>query len=468
MAGLLFVALTAADAPAPEKKKYASLKEFLGEARVQTMVQSADGKRIVTREWNGTFRAWDAQTGKEITGDAPAPRPKPTAPKSTIDLLEVSLAVSRDVDPAADLAAAKAALDAIEADVRKAFPRGKPPDDPTVTIAILNRILFDTRGFRHKELSAEDPAPYASLAFVLARKEGNCVGLSVLYLLLGDRLGLTLAPARVPGHVWLKCLDTDPSRNIETTAKGAGPPDDLYQKMLEKSAWAKAKREGYRVPLSRDALHADVLASLALSAREAGDLPKAADFLRRAVALDDGYLEARNNLALLLRKLGKPKEALAAYDELVARAPAYPSAYNNRGVTQLDLKDLDGALADFKKAVDLDPHYTDARANLGATHLARGEGFEALNQLERALDEDPANAGVAVLLMRVKEIAPAAWADAMKKRCEGWLALAESYLKNNSPDGAEPPLRRILALYPESDYAKKAKAILAGMGKTGP
>jgi Tfp pilus assembly protein PilF len=60
--------------------------------------------------------------------------------------------------------------------------------------------------------------------------------------------------------------------------------------------------------------------SLGMEYSKSGNLPKAADYLRQAVARDPGYSAAWRALGKALESAGEPGQALAAYREGIAAA----------------------------------------------------------------------------------------------------------------------------------------------------
>jgi Flp pilus assembly protein TadD len=62
------------------------------------------------------------------------------------------------------------------------------------------------------------------------------------------------------------------------------------------------------------------------------DLPRAETMLQRALALDPGYSDARNNLALLFARTGRDDEAEAALRASLAADPADIPAMVNLAV----------------------------------------------------------------------------------------------------------------------------------------
>jgi len=75
---------------------------------------------------------------------------------------------------------------------------------------VLNRVLFHEYGFRGDVEQYGDPLN-SFLDEVLSRRKGLPISLSIVYLLVAQRVGLTLEPVGLPGHFVVGCfLETTP------------------------------------------------------------------------------------------------------------------------------------------------------------------------------------------------------------------------------------------------------------------
>ena len=94
-------------------------------------------------------------------------------------------------------------------------------------IPIINEYLFEELGFS-TVADANNPEDLF-LHSVLDNKRGYCLSLSILYLSLGERLGIPLYGVVVPGHFFVRYDSRSTRFNIETTARGAtGLTDKNY------------------------------------------------------------------------------------------------------------------------------------------------------------------------------------------------------------------------------------------------
>lgn len=105
-------------------------------------------------------------------------------------------------------------------------------DKPTSLDKIreINRYIFQEMQFRFPphSLYAKDIDLYTFLPSVLDSRQGVCLGVSILYLCLAQRLDLPLEIITPPGHIYVRYRDPNLQINIETTARGINPPDETY------------------------------------------------------------------------------------------------------------------------------------------------------------------------------------------------------------------------------------------------
>jgi regulator of sirC expression with transglutaminase-like and TPR domain len=120
----------------------------------------------------------------------------------------------------------------------KAFPEDK--------ISAMNKFIFHDLHFRFPPHSsyAPDIDQYTFLPSVLDSRRGVCLGVSILYLCLAQRMDLKLEVITPPGHIYVRY--TKPSGeiiNIETTARGANTPTEGYLGLNTKSLQQRNLKE---------------------------------------------------------------------------------------------------------------------------------------------------------------------------------------------------------------------------------
>lgn len=94
----------------------------------------------------------------------------------------------------------------------------------------INRFIFQEMQFRFPphSLYANDIDLYTFLPSVLDSRQGVCLGVSILYLSLAQRLDLPLEIITPPGHIYVRYNNGRKIINIETTARGVDLPSEVY------------------------------------------------------------------------------------------------------------------------------------------------------------------------------------------------------------------------------------------------
>ena len=82
--------------------------------------------------------------------------------------------------------------------------------------------------FPPHSLYAKDIDLYTFLPSVLDSRKGVCLGVSILYLCLAQRIDLPLEIITPPGHIYVRYRNKESITNIETTARGINLPSDTY------------------------------------------------------------------------------------------------------------------------------------------------------------------------------------------------------------------------------------------------
>ncbi len=117
---------------------------------------------------------------------------------------------------------------------------------------------------------------------------------------------------------------------------------------------------------------AGALANRAVSLKEAGDLARAEETARRALALDPECVMARYDLGVILEALGRPAEAAEEYRGAIARDPGHAAAGNLAAIL-VTAGDFAGAEAVLRPALRASPGDRVAWTNLVVALAAGGD-----------------------------------------------------------------------------------------------
>jgi regulator of sirC expression with transglutaminase-like and TPR domain len=121
----------------------------------------------------------------------------------------------------------EAGLDLMALQILARLPQTASPEDK---VREINRFVFQEMRFKFPPHSiyAKDIDLYTFLPSVMDSREGVCLGVSILYLCLAQRIGLPLEIITPPGHIYIRYRDGVNVINVETTARGINLPSETY------------------------------------------------------------------------------------------------------------------------------------------------------------------------------------------------------------------------------------------------
>jgi regulator of sirC expression with transglutaminase-like and TPR domain len=113
-----------------------------------------------------------------------------------------SMILARTVHPQLDAGVCCEALDAIAARCRQLILE---PSSARDKCRVINRVLYHELGYAGNVENYTDPNN-SLIDQVLVHRKGIPISLSIVYLLIGARLGLELEPIGLPGHFMVGCF----------------------------------------------------------------------------------------------------------------------------------------------------------------------------------------------------------------------------------------------------------------------
>ena len=233
--------------------------------------------------------------------------------------------------------------------------------DASSKVEALNHLIFNRLNIKSSH-DLEDPANLF-LSSVLTRKQGYCVGIASLYLVLAERLELPLFAVATPEHLFLRYDDGTTHINIETFQHGAHLADEQY--IREHSIPEKSVRNGvFLRNLTANEFIAQIHNNLGViySKRQQYDL--AGREYQQALELHPKFPAALYNMANDLLHLGDYRHAVRYFSKSLRLYPTDVWALNNRGLVYEKRGQLRKARRDFEEALRLSPGFSQAAANL--------------------------------------------------------------------------------------------------------
>lgn len=265
-------------------------------------------------------------------------------------------------------------------------------------LAALRTLLFETEKFR---LPKKDDARAFLLSDVLKSKRGNCLGLSVLCLVLGERAGLPLVGVTIPardfgsGHLLVRLKGhTDVAGrplNFDPAEGGTIRSDAYYRKMFKLSDAEVKSNKLFTETTSRDVLDL-LLVNLGGERVTAGRAAEAVPLLLRARQLKPDYAPTYNNIGSAYLALGDYDHAGAAYRRALRVWPKFLPARVGRAQIMLHHNRIDAAEKEVRAVLAIEPKNVPALTLLASVFLSRKEYGAARGVLLDAIAENKDNA----------------------------------------------------------------------------
>ena len=240
-----------------------------------------------------------------------------------IDLAEAALLCAQDNYPDLDIRSQLESLEALAAKLRDRLPA-----DFSVThrLVALNNYLFRELGFSGNMDEYYDPRN-SFLNDVLARKTGIPITLSIVYLEVGQRLGLKLRGVSFPGHFLVKVRVTGGELVLDPYAGGRSLSEEELRERLaqftDKDTAKELPLEDFLEPASPRQILARLLRNLKAIYLDAKQFDKALGVMNRLVILLPDVPEERRDRGLVFARLECPR---AAQEDLSHYAALRPQA----------------------------------------------------------------------------------------------------------------------------------------------
>ena len=230
-----------------------------------------------------------------------------------IDLARGALLIAREAYPRLDPAVYLQQLDRMATTVRPVLEAA-----PTTVerLEVLNHYLFVELGFKGNQEDYYNPRN-SYLNDVLERRLGIPITLSVLYLEVGQRLGLPLAGINFPSHFLIKCTALPASLFIDPFAGRQIIEEDELEALLPLSS-------GRKLPLKQYFLeaisHREILARMLRNLKQ---IHAGQQNLKQAISSGEKITWLQPDSAFDYRDLGYLYYQVKAYHQSLAAFSEY-------------------------------------------------------------------------------------------------------------------------------------------------
>lgn len=345
-----------------------------------------------------------------------------TAPLQEIDLGETALAISRRWNAEMGIAKFRNDLTRLVDSVRAKIGKGASPQ---ATVEAMRQAIHQEGQYGYTDQVDAQGFPLDTeelfLHGLLGSKRGYCMSLSLLYLIVADRLNLPLYGVALPNHFFVRYDDGKTRINIESTESGATYPDDFYyqrfairsespplffMKNLDKRQTLGAYYSNVGTVYFRHSRRDDAIFFLELATginpdsmesqnnlanmySETGKLDRAIEHYRRALEADPNSAATLFNLGIAYNEAKQPDKAIEAFLQTVQMDPEFERGHQALAQIYFERKNLYGALLHLKKLVSINRQNLGARLTMADVYLDLGQADLALQVLTTAESEFP-------------------------------------------------------------------------------
>lgn len=253
----------------------------------------------------------------------------------------------------------------------------------------LNSVVFGLWGVEFTD-DRNDPRSLFAHS-VVERRRGSCVGMSLIYLLLGEKLGLPLYGVLAPSHMFVRYDDGIARFNIETLRRGECMSDEWYRRrygITDTSLYPLRNLDCAQVSavvhynigniMFHEKRFDNAISHLQAALEVLPDFPEAqgnlalaldargegAAALSRLLALRDVYPSLDRideNIAAIQLRCGRYVDALSSYNALCTGSPGDPRFHYGKAAALFYIDRKDEAAASLDTALRLKPDYGEAR-----------------------------------------------------------------------------------------------------------
>jgi serine protease Do len=238
-------------------------------------------------------------------------------PEKEIDLLRATLLVARMDNDDLDVEAYLREIDGFARTIRDALP---PKADDTAKLAALDEFLFKRMGFHGCRTEFESRSN-SYINEVIDDREGLPVTLSILYIELARRIGVSVVGIGLPGRYLVRLESVKDNATLIDVYEGA--------RRLSRSDAEIQARSLSDVPITADSWKPQskrevvyrLVRNLAASAEEAKDAEAMLRYIEVMLSLDSSSVLEHWRRAVLCYETGRRSDSLLECNWLLAKDP---------------------------------------------------------------------------------------------------------------------------------------------------
>ncbi|MBD2103826.1 SirB1 family protein [Leptolyngbya sp. FACHB-261] len=241
----------------------------------------------------------------------------PDCDLTTEHLVEAAFCIAAQANPSLDIPHYLARLEAMAADLRLQLAEERYP---LRLLRGINHYLFNELGFQGNRKQYYDPRN-SFLNEVIDRRLGIPITLSILYMALGERVGLPLEGVNFPGHFILRPTQQDLEIYVDPFEQGEILFQQDCQERLNQITGPLPLKPEYLATVGPRRILSRVLTNLKFIYLNQGDLERVLSVVEWLLLLDPDALEHLRDRGLLYYQSQRYLEARADLELYLDRAP---------------------------------------------------------------------------------------------------------------------------------------------------
>ncbi|TWT49810.1 putative serine protease HtrA [Thalassoglobus neptunius] len=257
--------------------------------------------RVLAREIH------EEQTRQELVAKLEASPP---------ELIEAALLIARLENPELNVEEYRQTVDALAQRFLDSIPEDLPPAE---ILDAFHEFLFEKNGF-HGSRTNYYSASNSYLNEVIDDREGLPLTLSILYLELAQRVGLTASGIGLPGHFLVRVDLPDEQKYIDVFDKGTVLTEMMCRRLVRETTglpW----NASYLDPQDATSIIKRMLRNLIGIANSESDLEAALRYTRTVLAIDPNSVEDRLYKAVLCYNTERWDEGLEEVRKVLQEQP---------------------------------------------------------------------------------------------------------------------------------------------------
>ena len=370
----------------------------------------------------------------------------------TINLTEALILISKDWNPSLNEISLKNEINDLIESVKNKLTAESSAQE---TVNILRQVIHEEKGYRYTDKVDKFGIPTNKnelfLHGMLKTKNGYCMNLSLLYLIIADKLNLPIYGVGLPNHFFVRYESERTRINIETTESGASYPDSFYENRF--GLKFEKKTPFFTQSLNKKQSLGAYLSNIGMVYYKNSRPKKSIFYLKPSTEINPLSIEAHNNLANIYGEIKQHNSAIYHYQKALKSDPNNTSTLFNLGQTYIDISDTDRAIEVFLQVVQIQPTFTRAHRQLIDIYLKTEKYISALLHLKRIIKIDTndtsAHISIGQVYTKLKKFKLAIESlEPIKSRhpnnIEALEALAELFYKMGNLDRSITEYRNIL------------------------